>query len=90
MRPTSLCAAAALLSPDPFCVSAGTIRFWASKQQRASNLTITATRTSCNNDGVDVDSSTDTVIDNLYYDGGDECAPPVAHLSPAWLSNLPR
>ena len=58
-----------LRSADP-CVSAGTIRFWASKQQRASNLTITATRTSCNNDGVDVDSSTDTVIENLTITGG--------------------
>lgn len=49
-----------------------TLRFWASQQLRASNLTITATRSSMNNDGVDVDSSRDAVIENLYYDGGDD------------------
>jgi polygalacturonase len=49
-----------------------TIRFWASQQLRASDLTITATRTSMNNDGIDVDSSSDAVIENLYYDGGDD------------------
>eukprot|EP01048_Picozoa_sp_COSAG05_P021620 COSAG05_NODE_4040_length_1705_cov_2.552927_1_plen_476_part_00 len=49
-----------------------TIRFWASSQIRASNLTITATRTSMNNDGIDVDSSRDAVIEDIYYDGGDD------------------
>ena len=49
-----------------------TVRFWASQQVRASNLTITATRHVFNNDGIDVDSTTDAVIENLYYDGGDD------------------
>ena len=83
------------------------IRFWASQQLRATNLTITvrrslyvflflcfsvslylslslfsnwahgpfceqATRHVFNNDGIDVDSSSDAVIENLYYDGGDD------------------
>lgn len=48
------------------------MRFWASQQVRASNLTITATRHVFNNDGIDVDSTTDAVIENLYYDGGDD------------------
>ena len=42
------------------------IRFWASQQLRATNLTITATRHVFNNDGIDVDSSSDAVIENLY------------------------
>ena len=36
------------------------------------NLTITAPREVFNNDGVDVDSSSDVVIQNVYYDGGDD------------------
>ena len=44
------------------------VRFWASQQVRATNLTITATRHVFNNDGIDVDSSSDAVIENLYYD----------------------
>ena len=48
------------------------LRFWASQQLRAANLTITASRHVFNNDGVDVDSSSHVVIEHLYYDGGDD------------------
>ena len=49
-----------------------TLRFWASQEVRASSLTITATRTTMNNDGIDIDSTQNAVVENLYYDGGDD------------------
>ena len=48
------------------------IRLWASRQLRVSSVTITAPREVYNNDGVDVDSSSQVVIEGLYYDGGDD------------------
>lgn len=57
-----------------------TVRFWASQQLRVSQLTVFGSSYSAgeahgdaeNNDGVDVDSSRDVVIEDFYYDGGDD------------------
>ena len=49
-----------------------TLRFWASQEVRATNLTITATRHVFNNDGVDIDSTQHAVVEDVYYDGGDD------------------
>lgn len=43
------------------------IRFWASRQVRATNLIITANRHVYNNDGIDVDSTSDAVLENVRY-----------------------
>ena len=40
--------------------------------RRATNLTITATRHVFNNDGVDIDSTQHAVVEDVYYDGGDD------------------
>ena len=48
------------------------VRLWDSRHITAANLTITATRSTFNNDGIDVDSSGDVLIENLNYDGGDD------------------
>ncbi len=50
-----------------------TVRFWDSGPAlTASNLTVLATCASENNDGVDIDSSHDALVENLYYDGCDD------------------
>lgn len=50
-----------------------TVRFWDSGPALiASNLTVLATCASENNDGVDIDSSHDALVENLYYDGCDD------------------
>jgi polygalacturonase len=48
------------------------VRLWDSRQVAAANLTITATRSTFNNDGIDVDSSGDVLIEHLRYSGGDD------------------
>lgn len=49
-----------------------TLRFWASRHVVASNLSVVAPRQVFNNDGVDIDSSSDALVENLVYDGGDD------------------
>eukprot|EP00937_MAST-01D_sp_MAST-1D-sp2_P003659 g3659.t1 len=48
------------------------LRFWACSGLTASNLTVTAPRDVFNNDGIDIDSSSDALVENLHYDGGDD------------------
>ena len=48
------------------------LRFWASSHVTASNLTVLAPRNVFNNDGVDIDSTSSAVVENIYYDGGDD------------------
>ena len=48
------------------------LRFWASSQVVASNLSVFAPRQVFNNDGVDIDSTSEALVEHLVYDGGDD------------------
>eukprot|EP01052_Picozoa_sp_SAG31_P011952 SAG31_NODE_689_length_12806_cov_5.358857_6_plen_440_part_00 len=48
------------------------VRFWASRGVRASRLRIVNERDIFNGDGVDIDSSSDAIVESIYYRGGDD------------------